>query len=92
MDTSWDEYDAYDLSESAADFVHIDSNTTGPTARYNNRATAPEEDNLNASLCQSTVSTLETHRMLVIIVTPMIISTVSVTHWQQYQHFFKFHP
>jgi hypothetical protein len=45
MDTSWDEYDAYDLSEfSAADFVHIDSNTTGPTTRHNSRATSPEED------------------------------------------------
>lgn len=47
MDTSWDEYDAYDLSEfSAANFVHIDSNTTGATTRTsnNNRATAPEED------------------------------------------------
>jgi hypothetical protein len=45
MDTSWDEYDAYDLSEfSTADFVHIDSNTTGATTRHNNRATAPEED------------------------------------------------
>jgi hypothetical protein len=40
MDTSWDEYDAYDLSEfSAADFVHIDSNTTGATTRHDNRAT-----------------------------------------------------
>jgi exonuclease V len=45
MDTSWDEYDAYDLSEfSAADFVHIDGNTTSATTRHNNRATAPEED------------------------------------------------
>ena len=47
MDSSWDEYDAYDLSEfSAADFVHIDNNTTGTTTRHNNRATAPlaEED------------------------------------------------
>jgi hypothetical protein len=45
MSSPWDEYDAYDLSEfSAADFVHIDSNTTGATARHNNRATAPEED------------------------------------------------
>jgi hypothetical protein len=44
MDTSWDEYDAYDLSEfSAADFVHIDCNTTGATTRHNNRATAPED-------------------------------------------------
>ena len=46
MDTSWDEYDAYDLSEfSAADFAHIDGNATGPKTRHdNNRATAPEED------------------------------------------------
>jgi hypothetical protein len=45
MDTSWDEYDAYDLSEfSVADFLHIDSHTTGATTRHNNRATAPEED------------------------------------------------
>ena len=41
MDTSWDEYDAYDFSEfSAADFVPIDSNTTGATTRHNHRATA----------------------------------------------------
>ena len=47
MDTSWDEYDAYDLSEfSAADFVHIDGNTTGATTRYNNRAAPPEEDSV----------------------------------------------
>lgn len=45
MDTSWDEYDAYDLSEfTASDFVHIDSNTTGATTRRNDRATAPEEE------------------------------------------------
>ncbi len=45
MDTSWDEYDAYDLSEfSATDFVHIDNNPTGPTTRPNNRTTAPEEE------------------------------------------------
>jgi len=46
MDTSLDEYDAYDLSEfSAADFAHIDGNATDPTTRHNNdRATAPEED------------------------------------------------
>ena len=43
MDTSWDEYDAYDLSEfSAADFVHIDGNTPSATTRHNNRPTAPE--------------------------------------------------
>jgi hypothetical protein len=45
MDTSWDEYDAYDLSEfTASDLVHIDSNTTGATTRRNDRATAPEEE------------------------------------------------
>ena len=45
MSSPWDEYDAYDLSEfSSADFVHIDSNTTGATTRHNNRTTAPEED------------------------------------------------
>jgi hypothetical protein len=45
MDTSWDEYDAYDLSEfTATDFVHIDGNTIGATTRHNNRATPPEED------------------------------------------------
>ena len=39
-----DEYDAYDLSEfSAAEFEHIDGNTTDPTTRHNDRATAPEE-------------------------------------------------
>lgn len=38
-----DEYDAYDLSEfSAADFVHIDNNSTAATTRHNNRATTPE--------------------------------------------------
>jgi hypothetical protein len=48
MDTPWDEYDAYDLSEfSNADFVFIDSNTTGATTRHNhNRVTTPEEEQL----------------------------------------------
>jgi hypothetical protein len=44
MDTAWDEYDAYDLSEfSPADFVHIDTNATSATTRHNDHATAPEE-------------------------------------------------
>ncbi|KAI0248356.1 exonuclease V [Lactifluus subvellereus] len=39
MDDSWDEYDAYDLSEfSATDFMHIDA-TAG---EHNHSATAPE--------------------------------------------------
>jgi hypothetical protein len=69
MDTSWDEYDAYDLSEfSAADFcAHRQQHIWRDDASHNNRATAPEEDNLSASLCQSTVPTPETHGMLVII-------------------------
>src|SRR5260370_1211325 len=41
---SWDEYDAYDLSEcSAEDFVHIDNTTIGAKTRHNSRTTAPEE-------------------------------------------------
>jgi exonuclease V len=48
MDTSWDEYDAYDLSEfSAADFVHIDNNVTTTATRLNlglNRTTPPKEE------------------------------------------------
>ena len=45
MDSSRDEFDAYDLSEfSVADFLHIDNNTTSATTRHNNRATVPEED------------------------------------------------
>jgi hypothetical protein len=45
MDTSWDEYDAYDLSEfSAEDFVYIDNTTTGAKTRHNNRTTVPEEE------------------------------------------------
>jgi hypothetical protein len=45
MDTSsWDEYDAYDLSEfSPADFVHFDSNTTGATTRHRDDNHAEEE-------------------------------------------------
>ena len=43
MDISWDEYGAYDLSEfSAADFVHIDTNTTSATICHNSDATTPE--------------------------------------------------
>ena len=42
MDNSWDEYDAYDLSEfSAADFAHIDNTAT---TRHNKHTTAPEEE------------------------------------------------
>jgi exonuclease V len=49
MDTPWDEYDAYDLSEfSATDFVHIESNSTGAPTRHNNQATTPEDEQVVA--------------------------------------------
>jgi hypothetical protein len=43
MDKSWDEFDAYDLSEfSAVDFAHIDNLTT--TATRQNPTTASKEE------------------------------------------------
>lgn len=51
MDDSWDEYDAYDLSEfSAADFVHIDNTatttttTSAPATPRDRTTAAPEEE------------------------------------------------
>ena len=45
MDTSWDEYDAYDLSEfSPADFVHIDSNSTSATTRHATVSESTDQD------------------------------------------------
>jgi hypothetical protein len=60
MDNSWDEYDAYDLSEfSAADLVHIDNNagTTATTTRHNHTTASDEEEEVTGAARRRVVGT-----------------------------------